>query len=61
MLTWTEVIKFANQGNLPPDRRVKKTPADWRAILSPEQYAITREKGTERAHNSGMCSQFEPG
>lgn len=27
----------------------EKTEADWRAILTPEQYAILREKGTERA------------
>lgn len=61
MLTWAKVIQFANQGNPAPDRRVEKTPAEWRAILTPEQYAVTREKGTERAFSSGMCSLFEPG
>ena len=49
MLTWAEVIKFANEGNPAPDRRVEKTPEEWRALLTPEQYAITRAKGTERA------------
>lgn len=61
MLTWAEVIKYANNGNPAPDRRVEKTPAEWREILTPDQYAITREKGTERAHSSQMCSLFEPG
>lgn len=61
MLTWTEVIQFANQGNPAPARRVEKTPEEWRAQLSPEQFAITRGKGTERAFSSEMCSLFEPG
>jgi peptide-methionine (R)-S-oxide reductase len=29
-----------------PDR-VKKTDEEWRGLLTPEQYRITREKGTE--------------
>ncbi len=29
--------------------KVKKTEAEWREHLTPEQYRITREKGTERA------------
>ena len=61
MLTWAEVIQFANQGNPAPNRREEKTPAEWQALLTPEQYAVTREKGTERANSSEMCSLFEPG
>lgn len=29
--------------------KITKTPAEWRARLTPEQYHITREHGTERA------------
>lgn len=61
MLTWAEVTRFTKEGTPPPDRRVEKTPAEWRSALTPEQYAVTREKGTERAFSSEMCSLFEPG
>ena len=28
---------------------VQRTPAEWKKLLTPEQYHITRKKGTERA------------
>jgi methionine-R-sulfoxide reductase len=61
MLTWKDVIKFAKEGNPKPDRIVERSEEEWRAMLSPEQYHVTRKKGTERAFSSEMCSLFEPG
>jgi peptide methionine sulfoxide reductase msrA/msrB len=61
VLNWTDIINFAKNGNPAPDRRVEYSDAQWRALLTPEQYHVTREKGTERAFSSEMCSLFEPG
>jgi len=61
MLKWNDVIAFAQNGNSAPDHRVVKTDAEWRQQLSPEQYRVTRQAGTERAFSSAMCHLFEPG
>ncbi|HEY0895051.1 MAG TPA: peptide-methionine (R)-S-oxide reductase MsrB [Sphingobacteriaceae bacterium] len=61
MLNWNDVIRFVNHGNPVPARRVEKTDAEWKELLCPDSYFITRQKGTERAHSSEMCGLFEPG
>lgn len=61
MLSWLDILKFANFGNPKPDQRVEKSDEAWMALLTPEQYQITRQKGTERAHSSDLCNLFEPG
>ncbi len=61
LLTWKHVLDFAQDGNPEPDRFVEKTDEEWREQLSPEQFQITRLKGTERPFSSEMCELFEPG
>lgn len=61
MLSWKDVLEFADNGNPKPDQTVTKTDTEWKAQLTEEQYFVTRQKGTERAFSSDMCSLFEPG
>jgi len=61
MLTWTEILDTSKKGNPAPDRKVVKSEADWRAELTPEEYRVTRQAGTERPFSSEMCERFEPG
>ena len=61
MLNWKDGLLFANNGNPSPDRRVEKTDEEWKNILNPEQYRITRKKGTEARYSGAHCSRYEPG
>jgi peptide-methionine (R)-S-oxide reductase len=41
--------------------KVQKTDQEWKAELTPEQYSVLREKGTERAFTGRYYATKEPG
>lgn len=60
-MNWNDVIHYAQTGSPEPDKRVEKTEAEWKAQLTPEQFYITRQKGTERAFTGQYCEAHQPG
>ena len=61
MLTWESIQKLVSEGNLSPDKRLVKTGAQWKKLLSDEVFDVTRKAGTERPFSSPMCTHFEAG
>src|SRR5690348_15397440 len=45
----------------PASERVTKSDAEWRRLLSPEQYAVTRRKATERPFSGEYEKTTTPG
>ncbi|MFN7709189.1 MAG: peptide-methionine (R)-S-oxide reductase MsrB [Sphingobacteriia bacterium] len=46
-----------------PDRTypVQRTEAEWRQILSPEEYEVLRQRGTERSCSGAYFAEKRPG
>jgi methionine-R-sulfoxide reductase len=52
--------KGATQG-FPANEKVVKTDAEWRKILTPEQYYVTRQQGTEKPGSSPLLNIHDDG
>ncbi|MGH7813730.1 MAG: peptide-methionine (R)-S-oxide reductase MsrB [Candidatus Binataceae bacterium] len=58
------IAKFTDNGKrigLVTEDKVTKTDAEWRAILTPEQYKVARRGGTEPAFSNQYAENHEPG
>jgi peptide-methionine (R)-S-oxide reductase len=55
-----EVYSLEKMGNIMSDK-VVKTEAEWRQLLTAEQYQVMREQGTERAYTSSLHDSKKEG
>lgn len=49
------------QENSKMEKKANKTEAEWKEILTPQQYYVLREKGTDKPGNYGYTKHFEKG
>ncbi|WP_210465406.1 peptide-methionine (R)-S-oxide reductase MsrB [Rufibacter roseolus] len=61
MIRWIDVIKYAKYSNPEPAHRVELTEEEWQQRLTPAQYQILRQKGTESPYRNAYCRSYEPG
>ena len=54
-------MHVASNGNPVPPQRVEKSDAEWKKLLTEEEFYVTRKKGTERAFTGEYCEAHDPG
>ena len=59
-MNWNDVLQLAKNNPAPP-KRVEKSDEEWKQLLTPKQYLVTRQHGTERAFSGEYCESYSPG
>src|SRR5688500_10462001 len=57
---WSDLQQVLKNNPAPP-RRVEKTGEEWMQLLTPGQFRVTREHGTERPYSGEYCEAHSPG
>ena len=58
-LILTQVIPAQEKASM--DEKITKTEAEWKEILTPKEYYILRQKGTDMPGDGGYTKHFEKG
>lgn len=59
-MNWAELLQVMKNNPAPP-RRVEKTAEEWKQLLTPQQFQVTRLHGTERAFSGEYCEAYSAG
>jgi peptide-methionine (R)-S-oxide reductase len=58
---WADVIKYAKYSNPEPPRRLELPEEEWVRRLTPAQFQVLRQRGTEPPYRNAYCRSYEPG
>lgn len=61
MIKWSDVLNYARKGNPTPALRMERSEEEWKKLLPPDVYQVTRKKGTERPFSGEYCEAHEAG
>jgi peptide-methionine (R)-S-oxide reductase len=54
-------VRLSGRVSDPMGEQIEKTEAEWRATLTPEQFYVARQKGTERAFSGALWNEHADG